>query len=80
MTPVDTRSWVFDDVLDIEPTLGTLEPARAAALYNPVLALPMNLYPARHVWIPLRLELVRGRERTHRSAVKAADENLFTAF
>ena len=80
MTPVDVGDRVSDDVLEVEPALSTLESTRAAALNDGVLAAPVKLYPGRHVWIPLRLEPVRCRERTHGSAVEAADEDLFTAF
>jgi hypothetical protein len=41
---------------------------------------PRNLYAARHIWIPLRLEPVRCRECARGSAVEAADEDLFAAF
>src|SRR6266508_4455381 len=80
VTPVDVCDRVSNDVFEVEPAFGPFESARAAALNDGVVAAPMKLYPARHVWIPLRRELVRCRERTHGSAIEAADEDLFTTF
>src|SRR5215207_8569814 len=80
MSPVNVGDRVSDDVLEVEPALGTLESTRAAALDDGVLAAPVNFYPGRHVGIPLRLEPVGCRERTHGSAVEAANEDLFAAF
>jgi hypothetical protein len=77
MTSVDVGNGVSDDVLDVESARSALKPARAAALDNGMLAASVNLYPARHVRVPLRLEPVRRREDTLGSAIKAADEDLF---
>src|SRR5215210_559559 len=75
MTAVDVGYWVSDDVLEVEPALGTFESGRAAALNDGVLAAPVKFYPGRHIWIPLRLEPVGCRERTHGPAVEAANED-----
>jgi hypothetical protein len=75
VTPVDVRHWVSDDVLEVDPTLGALESVGAAALNYGVLAAPVKLYPARHVWIPLRLKPVCCREPALRSAGEAANED-----
>jgi hypothetical protein len=45
-----------------------------------MLATSAKLYAGQHVRIPLRFESVRRREGSHRSATKAADENLFAGF
>ena len=44
MTPVDVGDRVSDDVLEVEPALGTFESTRAAALNDGVLAAPVDLY------------------------------------
>src|SRR6516162_163851 len=80
VAPVDVRHWVSDDVLEVEPSRGSLESAGAAAFNYRVVAAPVNLYHGGYVRIKLRLELVGRRESAHRSAVQAAHEDLFAAF
>src|SRR5262245_36659597 len=80
VAPVDVRHWISDDVLEVEPSRGSLESAGAAAFNYRVVAAPVNLYPGGYVRIKLRLELVGRRESAHRSAVQAAHEDLFAAF
>src|SRR5215469_3336625 len=80
VAPVDVRHWDSDDVLEVEPSRGSLKSAGAAAFNYRVVAAPVNLYPGGYVRIKLRLELVGRRESAHRSAVQAAHEDLFAAF
>src|SRR5215467_9463619 len=80
VAPVDVRHWVSDDVLEVEPSRGSLESAGAAAFNYRVVAAPVNLYPGGYVRIKLRLELVGCRESAHGSAVQAAHEDLFATF
>jgi hypothetical protein len=79
MASVDEGTGV-DDVLEIESATGTLKSPSAAALSDGMLAASVKLYPGQYVRIPLRFEFVRRREGSHRSAIKAADDNLFAAF
>src|SRR5215471_13258015 len=80
VAPVDVRHWVSDDVLEVEPSRGSLESAGAAAFNYRVVAAPENLYPGGYVRIKFGLELVSCRESAHGSAVQAAHEDLFAAF
>jgi hypothetical protein len=80
VAPVDVGDRVSNDVFDVESASGSLESACAGASYDGVLAAPVDLDPGRHVWVPLRLELVRGHEGTDKSVVEAAYDDLFTDF
>ena len=77
MTSVVEGNGVSNDVLEVDSAPGTLKSLRAAALNDGMLAASAKLYPGEHVRIPLRFESVRCREGSHRSAIKAADDNLF---
>src|SRR6516162_9706933 len=78
VAPVDVRHWGSDDVLEVEPSRGSLESAGAAAFSYRVVAAPFNLCPGG--WVKLRLELVGCCESARGSAVQAAHEDLFAAF
>ena len=68
MASVDVGNGVSNDVLDVDSALGTLKSPSAAALNDAMLAASVNLYPGRHVRIPLRFEFVRRLEGSRGSA------------